>query len=602
MAPALHAPAVPSVAVPARLPRRVLLLLAALALTVRAVHLAQVRPTAMMEYHRTYAASDMALMADWGRHIAGDWLLRQSFHPLTRWQLEVAPEERWRKWYGEASVYFKAPFYGYLIAVAYRAFDDPMLPLAVLQVLASTAAVALLAALTARTFGAAAGIVAGALFAAYAPAVHYDVLLLRGTWITVAALLAVWQLVRLREQPTTRRALALGLVAGVAILVNEGFTLLPLLLLPCLPASGGVRRWLRLAAAALLGTLLALVPLVARNLAVGAPPLSLMVNASSGFAIHNAATSNPLFYDSRPAGLAELLQRSDGGLAATAIACARSFDGPLDLMRFYFTKAVGLVVPFENPDNVNFYYARRLSPALRLLPTYTLLFPLAAVGLFLARRRWRAALAWLPAVAALLVSLLVTIALSRYRAPLAVLLMPFAGLAVAELVAAVRERHWRGAVALGAAALTVAGVAALLERRVLFAAVDRAALEYRAPEHILGARFHAERGNVAGIVRELGVLVRHHPDPRTRLRSLLMLADLAAGAGDAAVARRALGAAVRLGSDAPEVLVMAGDVYRLRLGDSEEAVALYRRAAAVDRRGRWRQLIRERLAAGESGM
>jgi len=89
------------------------------------------------------------------------------------------------------------------------------------------------------------GLAAALLFAVYAPAVHYDVVMLRGPWIVLAALLLTWQLVRMPVQPPGRAGVLTGACTGLALLVNEGFVLLPRWSPPapyCRRRAAGARR------------------------------------------------------------------------------------------------------------------------------------------------------------------------------------------------------------------------------------------------------------------------------------------------------------------------------------------------------------------------
>lgn len=580
------------------LPRGALVLLFLLALVARGGHLARVADSAMMSYHRTFTASDMAIFDEWARRLTdGDWLGREVYHPVVPYQLEIAPAERWREWLGDRPVYLKAPFYAYLLAVCYLVFDDVMVPIAVLQVVASSLAVVWLAVLAARSFGPLAGVFAGLAFALYAPAIHFDAVMLRGPWIALAALFVVATLIRLRAAPSWRRALVLGVAVGAAILVNEGFlTLLPLVL-PALPLGGGWRPALGRAAAVLLGTGLGLLPLMARNVAVGVPPLAIAPTGGPAWASFNTASSSPFFFEGNAPGLARLLEESEGRLGPAMVGSLRTFAGPRELVSLYVRRATGLLVPFENPDNANFYYATRLDSALGLLPAYGLVLPLALTGLMLTRRSLAALVPWLPPIASLVAGMMIIVPLSRYRVPMAVLLLPLAGLALARLTTLLRARRWLGVAALTAVALAFAGAAALLERHVFFANTERAALVHRLAEYALEANGHAARRDLPAAAEALLTVVRHNPHLHTRLDALLRLADLALEAGDAAAAGETLGTAEVLAGDRPVALMAVGDFWLHRLGRRDRAAALYRKAVAADRGEDLREPLSRRFAA-----
>ena len=102
-----------------------------------------------------------------------------------------------------------------------------MVLLALLQILAAAGSTVLLGRITGEIFGATAGLCAALIYAVYAPDIHFDVVMLRGPWIILVSLLATWLLLRLRARPTAGRAVGLGAVVGISILVNEAFLIVP---------------------------------------------------------------------------------------------------------------------------------------------------------------------------------------------------------------------------------------------------------------------------------------------------------------------------------------------------------------------------------------
>lgn len=552
----------------------------------RIAHLVAVHDQPIFEPQRVFVGSDMYEFDQWAQRIAaGDWLGRTVYHPLNAWQLEAAPEEKWKSWHGEAPVFQKAPFYPYLVAILKRTFGDGMLPVALLQIAASATAVALLALLTARTFGWGAGVCAGLLFALYAPAIHFDAVMLRGPWIVLAGLVVTWGLLRLREGPSTPRAVGLGAAVGLAMLVNEGFSILSVVMLAFLPWRDPRAHWLRLLGGFAGGIVLALSPLIVRNVLVGAPPLSLAVTGGTVYAVFNSAGADPFFFETRPAAVGPLLERSGGAVLPTAIACLRSFSGPVELLRLYLGKLVALVVPFEGPDNANFYYAALRDPLLRALPAYGVVFALAVVGLAMARSRWRAALIWLPVGLTILVSLFLTLPLSRYRATFAVFLLPFAGLALAQGIEALQGRRWLQAARIAAFALAIGAATLLLQRQVMFARWPEDTFRYRPAEFFLSARVYAERRDLAAAARELLLFAKLNPSLADKVNAYLLLAELGAREQSPPVVRAALAGAARLGARDGSALLAVGDAYLRLLHDRGAALAAYQQARGADRTG-----------------
>jgi len=576
---------------------RPLLVVAALGVLLRLVHLLAVAPTPILSYPQTFVDSDMYLFDQWARRIAdGDVLGRQVYHPLAAWQIQSAPSEKWKVWYGESPVFYKAPFYAYLVAALYRLGGDAMVLLALLQILAAAGSTVLLGRITGEIFGATAGLCAALIYAVFAPDIHFDVVMLRGPWIVLVALLATWLLLRLRAHPTAGRALALGAFLGIAILVNEAFVIVPpLIALVMLGWFRELRRLAVLVGGFALGMVVVGVPLIVRNVIVGAPALKLAVTGSTVYAVFNSAGSSPYFFQVRPATFVPIIEANGGDLLATVVGCLKSFAGVRDVLVFYLGKVAGLVVPFENPDNANFYYAALTSPLLGVLPGYALLLPAAVVGLALAARRLREWVALLPFALALLVSILVALPLSRYRATLAVYLMPFAALALAESVALVRGRRFGrlAALVLGGGLVFVA--AGALQDRVVFAGAPRAFYYYRPAEFLLGARVYESQGRLAEAAHEALELARLNPHAPTKATALLVLGRLEAMRGNKPAAGQALAAARHLDGANPWLLQALGDVYVNPVGDRAAAAECYREALRLGVPEPARGALQERL-------
>ncbi len=473
-----------------------------------------------------------------------------------------------------------------------------MLALALVQALASAACVPLLFLVTRRLFSRDAGLLAALLGALYGPSVHFSVTMLRDTWIALAALGVVLALQRWAERQSRRAALAAGVVAGLALLVNEAFSSMLALAAVWLwwRCEGTlVERW-RQAGAFLAGAALAFSPVAARNLAVGAPAASLAVMGSTAAAVFDTSASNPWFFEIHPEMVKRVLAEGDGRMGPTLLACWRTFDGWAHVAGFYLKKTLGLLVPYENPDNVNYYYAALRSPLLAALPGYGLALPLALLGLVVGWRRRRELAVLLPVALSLLMGMLFMIVLSRYRATFALLaLLPLAGGGLEFLLARARERRFTPLLAGTGAVLAVALAARTVQSSVVFAGRSAEAAMYRPSEFILGARFFEQRGRLGAAAGELRDLARLNPTAGLRVSAFVGAAQFEARrrsdldeARAAAVAR-------------PELLLQVADAYVALLGERRAAVTLLREAAALPAAPELRAVVEARLRSLESG-
>jgi len=573
-----------------------------LAVLVRIVHLLHVGPTSILSYHRTFPDSDMYLFDQWARRIAaGDVLGRETYHPVLQWQLQAAPLADWSRWYGDSPVYYRAPFYAYLVGALYAVFGDPIPALPLLQILASSVCVLLLLRIGIRLFGPTPAFLGALLYALYAPAIHYDAIMLRGPWITFVALLGTLQLIGLLDHPTLLRALTTGLTLGATLVVNEGFLIVPalaLLLLTCRMATN--RRTVVCAATLSLGIALSLAPVAIRNVLVGVSPLKLAVTGSTVYAVFNSAGSNPYFFEAEPSTFVPTLRAGEGRLLATALACVKSFAGPAEVGLFYLKKASGLAIPFENPDNANFYYAALKDPLLRLLPNYSLLLPLSVIGFILALKQWRDWLPLIPFSLSLLLSVMVALPLSRYRTTFAVFLTPFAGLALARVVCWIKERRVVHLTLSGAAFVLMLAGAAAWQARAVFGGRPAGMFTHRALEFFVEADYDARQGRHAEAIGEMLLLLRLNPDRSVRAGAMLKLAALQRANGQEAAARETIETAVESNPQDPMLLMAAGDFHLGTLHDAMRARAFYERALLLRPPGGLDRALRMRLASLEA--
>lgn len=506
---------------------RIVAVLIAFAVGLRLAHLVLVAPTPLVGFHREFVDSDMWFFDQWvQRIVAGDWLGRERFHPLAGWQLAAAPEAKWLEWYGSAPTFYKAPFYPYLLA-ALSFLKAPAVSVFVLQAGAAGLSAWLLFRIARGMFGEVAGLFAAALFALYGPDIHFTTVMLRGPWIVLSTLLVTDRLLAFAGRPSGARAGLVGLSVAAAIVVNEAMTplvlLVPFVLLSAGPARGRVLRNCVLFAA---GALAGLLPVVIRNLMVGAPPFQIAVTGSVVLAVFNSASSDPLLFSARPENFAPVMGLAGASLFETLLVCARSFSTIADWAGFYALKTAGLVAPFENPDNVNFYYVALVNPWLGLLPAYGVLLPLALVGVVVAWPARRASWwCFLPSPLTLLAAMLLTLPLSRYRAVWAIHLMPFAGLALSRAFAWARGRSFARLGGLAAFVAFVAVVQFVVQREVFWGARRAQGLVYRPAEFVLAARMEASAGRFGDAAREMDRLALVHPEAGVRLQALTLAAQ-----------------------------------------------------------------------------
>src|SRR5207302_1007490 len=120
-----------------------------------------------------------------------------------------------------------------------------------------------------------------------------------------------------------------------------------------------------LALAFVAGVSVGLAPLVARNLVVGAPPLSLSTRGIEAFVYGNAADSAVIGL-TLPAASRSILEQADGRLATAIRLTLATYQGDwLRLVGNELFKLRAIFARYEPMDNVNWYYFADRSPLLR---------------------------------------------------------------------------------------------------------------------------------------------------------------------------------------------------------------------------------------------
>ncbi len=520
---------------------KVALVAVGFAVAIRLAHLALVMPTPLIDFHREFVDSDMWVFDQWAqRLIAGDWLGYVPFHPVAAWQLAAAPAEKWAEWNGSAPTFLKAPFYAYLLA-ALGALNLSSVAVFALQALIAGLSGWLIFRITRVMFGEVAGAFAVAVFALYGPDIHFTTVMLRGPWVVLTTLVVTDRLLALSREPAPRRSFVAGLSIAAAIMVNEAMTPLVVLAPIALFASSrGARSARALKVYALMGAGLVagMAPLVARNVVVGAPPFQLAVTGSVVMAVFNSSMSDPLFFSAKPEMFEPVMRGGGASLAEVLSASVRSFSSAPEWLSFYARKSAGLVAPFENPDNLNFYYVALVNPWLGFLPAYGFLLPLAVVGALTAwPQRQTAWWCVVPVSLTLMAAMMLTLPLSRYRATWAVHLIPLAGFTLSKALLWAQERRLRplARVALGLA--ICATLQSGVQAAVLFPQGDAGRHMYRTSEFVLAARMEAAAGRFAAAAREIERIVELHPDPGIKAQARVLAADYRLQAGVASGVR-----------------------------------------------------------------
>jgi 4-amino-4-deoxy-L-arabinose transferase-like glycosyltransferase len=378
-------------------------------------------------------------------------------------------------------VFYQAPFYPYVLAalqsVGLGFFPGPQ----ILNLLAGSASVLLVFALTWRLFGERAAWIAGAMQAIWGPALMME-LMLDKTALGLCAVAGFGYLAITQEQRRaagealpTRSWLWLGLCAGLLSLLRENFLLLGLAIAAWTLWAHRVALGARLQSAALIlaGLLIGLLPSLTHNVVQGGAFVPTTYQSGTNFWMGNHAGAEgsyePLYasrgdavHEERDARrmAAEALGADPATISASRVqswfwdqSLSFAWSEPLAFAGLQLRKLQYFVHHAEAPDTVPYASFRAGRPWFlpgRLLSG--LMLPLAMLGLLAAARRPEIQLARLLALLAS-ASVVGFYVVSRYRLACYPLLLPFAAEGVRILFAELAERRFvrRATITLGLA-------------------------------------------------------------------------------------------------------------------------------------------------------
>ncbi len=378
------------------------------------------------------------------------------------------------KWLGE-EVFYANPLYPYYLGALYATIGRHLASVLVLQHLLGSVAAGLLAVVGARLFDRRTGIVAGLGAALYAPFVFHEGSLMIESLAPFLGVLALFLIVRAGEKRSLPAWLVAGIANGLFVLARPNLTPLAGAAWAFAREHGSPRRRAARAAVLLAGTLIAILPVTARNYAVSGRFVLITAHAGEAFYVGNHAGADgygtqPDWVDSGPATEHESYRRRAGALLGREVTLAESSTywrrqalefartQPLAYARLLARKTYLFFHAYEKGDNASYYFMREEVPYLRLVPiSFGIIVPLAALGLWVTRREW-ARMGIVPLFAGTYaLAVVLYFVLARYRLAGVPPLILLAAAGAVWLWDALRARRYaRGAAALGAVLLLAA--------------------------------------------------------------------------------------------------------------------------------------------------
>lgn len=495
-----------------REPTAALLLIGLLALGVRLVYVSQIRSSPLFEVP----------VVDAGTYVSAARQLASG------------------AWLGPSEPFWQPPLYAYFLAAVFAlAGGEQLLVPRLVQALLGTGICLLTYGVGRAVFTPRVALAAALGAALYGPLIYFGGELLPVISAVFVDLLVLWLLLRRPGCPGPGRALACGLLLGLAALcVGNVLLFVPLLgawaWFRCRESGHTRSAAARPALLAALGSVLVLAPVTVRNRVVGGDTVLLSHNTGINFFIGNNADYDRtvavrpgrdwLELVDRPKREAGLERPSERSLWFLARAGDYILEHPLDWSLLTVRKIYQFLAGQERPRNLDPYLAREDSSVLHVLLwewgvafPFGLLAPAALIGLFLhVRAAWHRPESRAVAICTAMYSLSVVafFVTARYRLPVVPLLLLYAAFGVVEVV--VRAGLWRTVIPV----FLALGVA-------LNAGVGSSPHTPSAQHHFWLGYAYERQGQGTLAAREYREVLRQEPDHGA---ALLALAGLRVGA------------------------------------------------------------------------
>jgi tetratricopeptide (TPR) repeat protein len=366
-------------------------------------------------------------------------------------------------------VFFMNPLYPYLLALVYGLGGAKWGAVAGVQAFLGTCSCWLIYALGTRTWGRPVGLIGAALGAVYGVFIFYDGALLTATPILFLNLLALYCLLRWREEAAPRWLWMAGGCMGLSALARPLILLYLLLLAGWFARRRQFRNWCCLA----LGCGLVLAPVLARNWALGGEFALTTSSAGMNFYVGNNPQATGIYAQADFVPSAEPDQEREGfrreaegrlGRPLTPAGASAFWLGEgWNFIRQQPGQYLGLLCrkfylfwnEVESQNNLSYYFAQEWVPFLHLSLNWGWVAPLGLAGWAVWGRRRREGLLELYGLAYLLGCLIFFVS-SEYRLPLVPLLLFGAGLGLSEGKRALQARQWASLAGAGLAVLVLA--------------------------------------------------------------------------------------------------------------------------------------------------
>jgi tetratricopeptide (TPR) repeat protein len=502
-------------------------------------------------------------------------------------------------WLG-SEVFFRAPLYPYTLGLIFAAFHGSLLAARFVQAIYGSLIPVVVFFLGRRVFGRRAAIAGGAAAALYPLLIYYTHELLIVTLVVLLDLLLVITALRAERRRGGPAWLLVGVVAGMSAIARPSV----LIFVPVLVwwmwwrAANAEGRGVRVRSAALrrvapsvgmliVGIAIFVLPVTARNYAVGRDFVLISSQGGINFFIGNNAASDgasavlPVLGESWENEDAERIAEAHAGRPLKPSEVSDFwykqgldfvFGQPIKAAKLGVRKLTLFWDSYELANNKDIYYFGRMSGVFRSFSwlNFGLIAPFALLGMYVSVRRNPAALLMVLFVVSYMIGVVLFFVNARFRLPIVPFLILFAVVGAGWLIEQIARRRVRP---------LLAAVPALV---VLFFFVNHDFYSThagdRAQTHMTLGRVAAAEGKQEKALSEYRRAIEISPNYAKAYNSMgLALEKL--GRDDEAI--RAFEEAAAIDSTLATARNNAGSYY-LRHGDVERARTWFEKAIAID--------------------
>ncbi|MFH1861757.1 MAG: glycosyltransferase family 39 protein, partial [bacterium] len=364
----------------------------------------------------------------------------------------------------DGGVFFMSPLYPYLVSFFYSIFGVSLKFIAVVQVLLGLGVITLIYFIGKRIFGDQAALLSAFIAAVYMPFLYYESLLLSA--IVILLLNGGALLCLMAEKHKNLLSFVAGVLAGLSALARPNallFTVILVVAFLLLPQLGGRKRGVLV----FIGVLLVLLPVTYRNYRTSGDWVLITANAGMNFYAGNNPQAEGIYWEAPFVRSAEPQYENLDYRREASLRVGRELDlqassrywfhqgfqfiihQPLSYLKLLLKKFFLFFHDTEIPNNLSIYSVRIFSSLLKYLPfTFGWVAPLGIAWWFLRKRgetkeqKGRRIILDIY-VLSYFTSTLIFFAASEYRLPILLVVIPFTADAAVSLLNGSWKMDWK---------------------------------------------------------------------------------------------------------------------------------------------------------------